>query len=91
VEGSFIPQGDATLYIDGAAVATLPGVKAHPFIFGLAGGGVSVGRNLGQPVSVSYQAPFEFTGGSITKVVVDVSGAPYVDAEKQMAIAFAKD
>ena len=91
VEGSFIPQGDATLYVDGAAVATLSGVKAHPFLFGLAGGGVSVGRNLGQPVSASYQAPFEFAGGTITKVVVDVSGAPYVDAEKQIALAFAKD
>ena len=54
-------------------------------------GGVSVGRNPGQPVSTSYQAPFEFTGGSITKVVVDVSGAPYIDAEKQSAVAFAKD
>jgi arylsulfatase len=72
-------------------VATLPGVKAHPFIFGIAGGGVSVGRNLGQPVSTSYQAPFEFTGGTITKVVIDVSGAPYTDAEKQLALAFAKD
>jgi arylsulfatase len=50
-----------------------------------------VGRNLGQPVSASYQAPFEFAGGTITKVVVDVSGAPYVDAEKQIALAFAKD
>ena len=66
-------------------------MKAHPFIFGLAGGGVSVGRNLGQPVSQSYQAPFEFTGGTIARVVVDVSGTPYIDAEKQMAIAFAKD
>ena len=91
VEGSFIPQGDATLYVDGAAVATLAGVKAHPFIFGIAGGGVSVGRNLGQPVSQSYRAPFEFTGGTIARVVVDVSGAPYVDAERQLAAAFAKD
>jgi len=33
----------------------------------------------------------EFTGGSITKVVVDVSGAPYIDAETQLAVAFAKD
>jgi arylsulfatase len=91
VEGSFIPQGDATLYVDGTAVATLAGVKAHPFIFGIAGGGVSVGRNLGQPVSQSYQAPFEFTGGTIARVVVDVSGTLYADAEKQLALAFGKD
>ena len=91
VEGSFIPVGDATLYVDGVAVATLAGVQAHPFIFGLAGGGVSVGRNLGQPVSQSYQAPFVFTGGTISRVVVDVSGEPYADAERQLAVAFAKD
>ena len=30
VEGSHTPLGDVTLYVDGAAVATLPGVKAHP-------------------------------------------------------------
>jgi arylsulfatase len=91
VEGSFIPLGDATLYIDDAAVATLSGVKAHPFIFGIAGGGVSVGRNLGQPVSQSYQAPFEFTGGTIAKVVLDVSGTAYIDRERELALAFAKD
>ena len=91
VEGSFIPQGDATLYIDGTAVATLDGVKAHPFLFGIAGGGVSVGRNLGQPVSTSYEAPFEFTGGTIKQVVADVSGAPYGDAEKHLEVAFGKD
>ena len=61
------------------------------FQFGLAGGGVSVGRNLGQPVSRSYPAPFEFTGGTITKVVVDVSGVPYVDRERELAVAFARD
>jgi arylsulfatase len=91
VAGSFIPLGEVTLYVDGAAVASLPAVKTHPFIFGLAGGGVSVGRNLGQPVSRSYQAPFEFTGGTIARVVVDVSGTPYIDSERQLALAFARD
>ncbi|MEZ0359106.1 sulfatase-like hydrolase/transferase [Mycobacterium sp. SA01] len=91
VDGSHTPVGDATLYVDGAAVATLAGVKAHPFTFGLAGGGVSVGRNLGQAVSAAYQAPFSFTGGTIAQVVVDVSGAPYVDAERELAAAFARD
>ena len=66
-------------------------MKAHPFIFGIAGGGVSVGRNLGQPVSKAYRAPFEFTGGTIARVVVDVSGTPYLDAERAIAVAFAKD
>ncbi|MFM8598681.1 MAG: sulfatase-like hydrolase/transferase [Mycobacterium sp.] len=90
-EGSVTPLGEVTLYVDGAAVATVSGVKAHPFIFGIAGGGVSVGRNLGQPVSTAYRAPFEFSGGTIARVVVDVSGEPYLDAERALALAFAKD
>ena len=91
VEGSHTPVGDVTLYVNDAAVATLPAVKAHPFIFGLAGGGVSVGRNVGQPVSTAYQAPFGFTGGTIAQVRVDVSGAPYRDLQRDFAQAFAKD
>lgn len=91
VEGSHTPVGDVTLYVDGAAVATRPAVKAHPVMFGLAGGGVSVGRNAGQPVSTAYRAPFEFTGGTIGRIVVDVSGAPYLDAERDLARAFARD
>jgi arylsulfatase len=91
VDGSHTPLGDVTLYVDGTSVATLAGVRAHPFTFGLAGGGVSVGRNLGQAVSSAYVAPFDFTGGTISRVVVDVSGSPYVDAERQLAAAFARD
>jgi arylsulfatase len=91
VEGSHTPLGDVTLYVDGEAVATLEGVKAHPFTFGLAGGGVSVGRNLGQAVSTAYAPPFDFTGGTIARVVVDVSGTPYIDAEHELAAAFARD
>ncbi len=50
-----------------------------------------MGRNLGQPVSSAYVAPFEFNGGTIHRVVVDVSGTPYRDAEREMAAAFARD
>jgi len=50
-----------------------------------------VGRNGGQPVSSAYKAPYEFTGGTIAKVVVDISGTPYVDVERELAQAFSKD
>ena len=36
-------------------------------------------------------APWAFVGGTIHKVVVDVSGEPFVDLEKEMAAAFARD
>jgi len=91
VEGSHTPVGDVSLYVDGDTVATMSGVRAHPGSFGLAGGGIAVGRNGGQPVSSAYKAPYEFTGGTIAKVVVDISGTPYVDVERELAQAFSKD
>ncbi len=91
VEGSHTPLGVIELRIDDAVVANRPDVRAHPGTFGLAGGGVAVGRNAGQPVSNRYRAPYPFVGGTIAKVVVDISGTPYLDAEQELAQAFSKD
>ncbi|EHI11628.1 arylsulfatase [Mycolicibacterium thermoresistibile] len=91
VDGSHTPLGEVALYVDGTVVATRPDVRAHPANFGLAGGGIAVGRNTGQPVSSAYRAPFAFTGGSIAKVIVDISGTPYRDVEREAAMAFARD
>lgn len=91
VEGSHTPLGTVTLHVDDVVVATRADVRAHPGTFGLAGGGLAVGRNGGQAVSAAYTAPYPFTGGVIAKAVVDVSGAPYVDIERELAAAFAKD
>ncbi|MHA7665823.1 arylsulfatase [Mycolicibacterium sp. HS_4_1] len=91
VEGSHTPLGTVELRIDDAVVATRPDVRAHPGSFGLAGGGVAVGRNDGQPVSNRYRAPYPFAGGVIAKVVVDISGTPYLDVERELAQAFCKD
>jgi len=91
VEGSHTPLGEATLFIDDAAVGSLADMKVHPGTFGLAGAGLSVGRNSGSAVSSSYKSPYAFSGGTIQQVVVDVSGKPYEDVEKELALAFAKD
>ena len=91
VENSHTPLGEVTLYIDGDAVASLPDVKAHPGTFGLAGATISVGRNAGSAVSSTFKAPYAFTGGTIAQVNVDLSGAPYIDVEKELALAFSKD
>ena len=56
-----------------------------------AGAGLAVGRNDGQTVASDYAAPFAFTGGTIAKAVVDVSGTPYLDVERELAAAFARD
>ncbi|MFY2860121.1 hypothetical protein ACOJVU_10085, partial [Mycobacterium sp. THU-M104] len=38
-----------------------------------------------------YKAPFTFTGGTIAQVTVDISGRPYEDLERELALAFARD
>jgi arylsulfatase len=91
VENSHTPLGDVTLYIDGEAVGSVANVKAHPGTFGLAGATISVGRNTGSAVSSTFKAPYAFTGGTIAQVNVDLSGSPYVDVEKELALAFSKD
>ena len=62
-----------------------------PGTFGLAGAGITVGRNGGSGVSSRYKAPFAFTGGTIAQVAVDLSGRPYEDVEKELALAFSRD
>lgn len=91
VAGSHTPLGDVTLFIDEQAVGSLSAVEIHPGTFGLAGASLSIGRNSGSAVSSEYKAPYAFTGGTIAQVVVDISGEPYENLEKKLAIAFAKD
>jgi arylsulfatase len=91
VENSHTPLGDVSLFVDDKVVGTLTGVTTHPGTFGLAGAGITVGRNGGSGVSSRYKAPFTFTGGTITQVTVDLSGRPYVDVETEIALAFSRD
>jgi arylsulfatase len=52
---------------------------------------ICVGRHSASPLTPSYKPPFRFTGGSIDKVVVDVSGKPYIDHEAQVRAWFMRD
>jgi len=90
-EGTHTPIGVVSLHIDDAVVATLGDVRTHPVTFGLSGGAVQVGCNSGQAVCGDYSAPFTFTGGTIAQAVLDISGTPYIDREREIALAFAKD
>jgi arylsulfatase len=91
VPNSHTPLGDVTLYIDDEVVGTLADVTSHPGTFGLAGAGITVGRNGGSAVSSRYKAPFTFTGGTIAAVTIDLSGRPYDDVETELALAFSRD
>ena len=83
-------RGTATLYIDDQAVGA-GAIVTQPGAFCLVGDGLCVGRDSGSPVSSEYEAPFRFTGGTIDKVVVDVSGERYLDHEAQVRAWFAID
>ena len=52
-------------------------------MFSLVGDGLCVGRDSGSAVSPEYSAPFAFSGGTIERVVIDVSGEHFVDHEKE--------
>lgn len=81
--------GTLTLYVDTVAVGSAE-IVTQPGPFALAGDGLCVGRDSGSPVA-GYTAPFEFVGGTIDRVVVDVSGDPYVDHEKEVLAYLARD
>ncbi len=53
--------------------------------FAVAGAPLFVARQAGEPVTDDYpgEAPYAFAGATIDRVVVDVSGEPYVDLERQ--------
>ena len=62
-------------------------IKTQPGGFMIAGEGLAVGRDVGDPVTEDYPGvrPYAFTGGTIRRVAVDVSGEPYVDLEREAA------
>ncbi len=60
-------------------------IKTQPGKFMIAGEGLCIGRDGGAPVTSDYPGvePFPFTGGTIRRIAVDVSGEPYVDLERE--------
>jgi len=77
--------GTFSLFIGETKVATLPGARTQNGKFNLCGEGLNIGRDGGAPVTLDYpgERPWAFTGGTIQRVVVDVSGEPYLDLEKE--------
>jgi arylsulfatase A-like enzyme len=68
-------------------------IKTQPGKFMIAGEGLCVGRDGGEPVTADYPGahPHAFTGGTINRVAVDVSGEPYVDLEREAAAMLARE
>jgi arylsulfatase len=67
-------------------------IMTQPGKFGLGGGGLAVGRSGAEPVADDYpgQRPWAFTGGTVRRVVIDVSGQPFADLAREAAAAYAR-
>jgi arylsulfatase A-like enzyme len=77
--------GTLTLYIDTEPAGSAD-IKTQPGAFTIAGDGLSVGRDSGSPVTREYgeNGGFPFTGGTIERVIVDVSGEEFVDHDEEV-------
>jgi arylsulfatase len=63
--------GDVVLLVDGKEVARREGIRSAGQYSAMTGYGLTIGRNIGTPVSHAYEAPFPF-GGAIDKVEIRV-------------------
>jgi arylsulfatase len=82
--------GTLTLYVDEQPVGSSD-IVTQPGYFCITGDGICVGRDSASAVTPEYDAPYPFTGGTIDKVVVDVSGERYIDHEAQVRAWFSID
>ncbi len=82
--------GLAALYINNEKTAEAK-IQVQSGNFSLVGEGLNVGLDSGQPVSSDYETPFKFSGGVIKQVIVDVSGEPFRDLEKELRAMFSRD
>jgi arylsulfatase len=85
-------QGTAKVFINDTQVAQQD-IRTQLGAFSVAGEGFMVGRCAGAPVTPDYAGdhPWAFTGGTINRVLVDVSGEAYIDLEMEAIAAFKRD
>ncbi len=68
-------------------------IRTQPGKFAIGGEGLCVGRDSGEPVTDDYPGPHPhaFTGGTINRVAIDVSGDPYVDLEREAVAMMSRE
>jgi arylsulfatase len=89
---SFVREGDGmpttgtlSLFVDDEKVGE-GRIMTQPGNFSLVGEGLNVGKDPGEPVTSDYAGahPYAFSGGTIRRAIVDVSGDLYVDTELEV-------
>ncbi|TSD99685.1 arylsulfatase [Skermania sp. ID1734] len=68
-------------------------IKTQPGAYGLGAVGLTAGRGGPDAVGDGFvgEAPWHYTGGTLNRLVVDVSGQPYVDLEREAAAMLARE
>jgi arylsulfatase len=68
-------------------------IRTQPGKFSIAGEGLNVGRDSGKAVTEDYpgERPWAFTGGTLHRVAIDVSGEPYLDLEREAAAMLSRE
>jgi arylsulfatase len=87
-----VAEGTLSLYYGDRKVGEST-IKTQPGKFAIAGEGLNAGRDSGEPVTDDYpgESPWAFTGGTLHRVAVDVSGEPYVDLEREAVAMLARE
>jgi arylsulfatase len=68
-------------------------IKTQLGAFAIAGAGLRVGCDSGEAITADYPGapPYAFTGGTIDRVAIDVSGEPYVDMEREAVLMLMRE
>jgi arylsulfatase A-like enzyme len=84
--------GTVTLYYGDHAVGEGE-IKTQLGAFAIAGSGLYIGRHEGEPLTDDFPGgpPHRFTGGTIDRVGVDVSGEPFLDLEREAALMLMRE
>ncbi len=87
-----VAQGTLTLWHGDHQVGEAR-IRTQPGKFSIAGEGLCIGRDGGEPVTDDYpgDGPWTFTGGRLHRVAVDVSGEPFVDLEREAAAMLSRE
>jgi arylsulfatase len=85
-------SGTLSLFINDEKVGE-GDIITQPGNFSLVGEGMNVGRDPAEPITDDYPgaSPYAFTGGTIKSAIVDVSGEPFVDLEKEAVAMMARE
>jgi arylsulfatase A-like enzyme len=85
--------GHGRLHINDTTVAELDGMHTQVGKFSLCGEGLNIGRDGSGNVTDDYPGdlPWSFTGGTIQRVIVDVSGEAYADLELEAMGMMSRD